>query len=110
MLDQDLAARYFRDVGFQQLVNHFADLVKEGFFSFHDLFDALLFAHQRAPFVEDGTEDLRGLFNRRLTLKEMEKEYIRHVLDECGGIRFKAAGDLGISERTLYRKLAEFSA
>ncbi len=42
-----------------------------------------------------------------LTLEEAEKSYIRRVLHECKGHRQKAAHILGISERTLYRKLQE---
>ena len=42
-----------------------------------------------------------------LTLEEAERGYIRRVLDECGGHRQRAATILGISERTLYRKLQE---
>ncbi len=42
-----------------------------------------------------------------MTLEEAEKSYIRRVLNECRGHRQKAAHLLGISERTLYRKLQE---
>ncbi len=42
-----------------------------------------------------------------LTLEEAERNHIRRVLEECGGHRQKAALILGISERTLYRKLQE---
>jgi DNA-binding NtrC family response regulator len=45
--------------------------------------------------------------DRQLTLDEIEKRYIRRVLDQCKGHRQKAAGILGISERNLYRKLKE---
>jgi len=44
---------------------------------------------------------------RLVTLEEVERRYIRRVLDECKGHRQKAAGILGISERNLYRKLKE---
>ena len=39
------------------------------------------------------------------TLEEVERRYIRRVLDECKGHRNKAATILGISERNLYRKI-----
>jgi DNA-binding NtrC family response regulator len=42
---------------------------------------------------------------RLVTLEEVERRYIRRVLDECAGHRQKAASILGISERNLYRKL-----
>jgi len=42
-----------------------------------------------------------------VTLEEVERRYIRRVLEECKGHRHKAATILGISERNLYRKLKE---
>jgi two-component system, NtrC family, response regulator AtoC len=50
--------------------------------------------------VEEGATGL-------MTLEEAEKSYIRRVLNECKGHRQRAAHILGISERTLYRKLQE---
>ncbi len=41
------------------------------------------------------------------TLEEVERRYIRRVLDECKGHRHNAAAILGISERNLYRRLKE---
>ena len=42
------------------------------------------------------------------TLKDMEREAIEQALDRVGGNRRKAAALLGISTRTLYRKLKEY--
>jgi DNA-binding NtrC family response regulator len=42
-----------------------------------------------------------------VTLEEVERRYVRRVLEECKGHRHKAASILGISERNLYRKLKE---
>ena len=42
------------------------------------------------------------------TLEEMEKAKILAVLEEVGGNRTKAAERLGISRRTIYRKLEEY--
>ena len=42
------------------------------------------------------------------TLKDMEREAIEQALDRVGGNRRKAAEILGISARTLYRKLKEY--
>jgi len=50
------------------------------------------------PTEEDG---------RLVTLEEVERRYIKRVLEECKGHRHKAADILGISERNLYRKLKE---
>jgi len=43
-----------------------------------------------------------------LSLAEMEKEYIIKALKKHNGRRKDAAADLGISERTLYRKIKEY--
>jgi DNA-binding NtrC family response regulator len=45
-----------------------------------------------------------------VTLEEVERRYVKRVVDECKGHRQKAAGILGISERNLYRKLKEMGA
>ncbi len=50
-----------------------------------------------------GDEESEGL----PTLEEVERRYIKRVLDQCKGHRQKAANILGISERNLYRKLKE---
>jgi DNA-binding NtrC family response regulator len=47
---------------------------------------------------------------RLTTLEEVERRYIRRVLEECKGHRQKAAAILGISERNLYRKLKELES
>jgi len=39
------------------------------------------------------------------TLEELETRYIRHVLDQVDGNKRQAAGILGVSRQTLYRKL-----
>jgi two-component system response regulator AtoC len=48
--------------------------------------------------------------DRLPTLDEVEKRYIRRVLQECKGHRQKAARILGISERNLYRRLKELNS
>lgn len=42
------------------------------------------------------------------SLENMERKSIRAMLEQCGGNRRMAAGRLGISERTLYRKIKEY--
>ena len=54
------------------------------------------------PTMRRGDDD-----GKLVTLEEVERRYIRRVLEECEGHRHKAAGILGISERNLYRKLKE---
>jgi len=52
--------------------------------------------------VQSWTEQLK---EQRPTLAELEKTYISRLLEEFGGHRARVAELLGISERTLYRKL-----
>lgn len=47
-------------------------------------------------------------FDESLSIADMEKELIEKALKKHHGTRKKAAMDLGISERTLYRKLKEY--
>ncbi len=71
----------------------------------HLVFDHLLFAEDAdqaaTPPVLD--ESLRRLVDRRGSGPSAEE--MLQVLEECGGHRGKAAQRLGISERTLYRRL-----
>jgi transcriptional regulator with PAS, ATPase and Fis domain len=46
--------------------------------------------------------------NEPISLSVMEKEHIKRVLDEVRGNKSLAAKKLGISRRTLYRKLDEY--
>lgn len=45
-----------------------------------------------------------------LSLEEIERQHILRVLEEAGGNRERAAAILGISARTLYRKLREYES
>ena len=45
---------------------------------------------------------------RRLPLRELEREYILEVLRQTGGNKSRAAEILGLDRKTLYRKLSEF--
>jgi DNA-binding NtrC family response regulator len=60
----------------------------------------------RTESASESTEDDRHL----VRLEEIERRYVKRVLEECKGHRQKAASILGISERNLYRKLKEFEA
>jgi len=55
-------------------------------------------SHQRNFTPDNGT---------LLSLAEMERRYIRRVLEEVGGNKRRAAAILGIGRRTLYRRLEE---
>ena len=40
-------------------------------------------------------------------MAEMERRYVRRVLDACGGNKTQAAKVLGMDRRSLYRRLEE---
>ena len=46
--------------------------------------------------------------SKRLTLAELEREYILEVLRESGGNKSRAAETRGLDRKTLYRKLDEY--
>jgi DNA-binding NtrC family response regulator len=75
---------------------------------------ALILADGEEVTVEDLPSSLRQgrsvveqLTASRPSLAELEKTYITRLLEEFGGHRARVAELLGISERTLYRKLKE---
>jgi len=41
----------------------------------------------------------------RVTLDEVRRRHVVHVLDQCGGNRSEAAKILGVDRKTLYRRL-----
>ena len=43
-----------------------------------------------------------------LSLEEMERQHILQLLEECGGNRSRVARILGISRRTVHRKLRQY--
>ncbi len=57
------------------------------------------------PFIED----TREVEEETLSLAEKEVELIRKALEKHNGRRKQAARELGISERTLYRKIKEYN-
>ncbi|MBP8822465.1 MAG: sigma-54-dependent Fis family transcriptional regulator [Flavobacteriales bacterium] len=58
----------------------------------------------------DDNEDVEHTeVEESLSLEEKERELIRKALDKHRGKRKKAAQELGISERTLYRKIKEWN-
>jgi DNA-binding NtrC family response regulator len=57
---------------------------------------------------DTGIEDTEEYVEESLSLEEKEIELIKKALDKHNGKRKYAAQDLGISERTLYRKIKEY--
>jgi transcriptional regulator with PAS, ATPase and Fis domain len=62
---------------------------------------------QRDP--GDDIQDTQEITEESLSLADKEIEMIRKALDRHKGKRKHAANELGISERTLYRKIKEFN-
>lgn len=58
---------------------------------------------------ESAIEDTEEIVEESLSLEEKEIELIQKALKRHNGKRKLAARDLGISERTLYRKIKEYS-
>lgn len=54
-------------------------------------------------------QDTEEVIEESLSLNEKEVEMIRKALDKHSGKRKNAANELGISERTLYRKIKEYN-
>jgi transcriptional regulator with PAS, ATPase and Fis domain len=61
-------------------------------------------AHQKRNDIQDTEE----IIEESLSLADKEVEMIRKALDKFNGKRKLAANELGISERTLYRKIKEY--
>jgi transcriptional regulator with PAS, ATPase and Fis domain len=62
------------------------------------------------PVASTGIEDTNTLeeHDELLSLSGKEAELIRKALEKYDGRRRSAARELGISERTLYRKIKEY--
>jgi transcriptional regulator with PAS, ATPase and Fis domain len=57
---------------------------------------------------DEDIQDTEEIIEESLSLDEKEKEYILKALQKHSGKRKYAAQELGISERTLYRKIKEY--
>lgn len=58
---------------------------------------------------ENNIEDTEEVLEESLSLSDKEVEMIKKALDKHAGKRKLAATELGISERTLYRKIKEYN-
>ncbi len=54
-------------------------------------------------------ESFADIFDKPVSLKELEKRYILSALERFGGNKVKVSKHLGIDRKTLYNKLATFS-
>ncbi|GHT23049.1 sigma-54-dependent Fis family transcriptional regulator [Bacteroidia bacterium] len=68
-------------------------------------------ASNRAPNMtvqESEIIDTQEIKDESLSISDREADLIRKALEKCNGRRRNAARELGISERTLYRKIKEY--
>ncbi len=63
----------------------------------------------RSDINHDSIEDTEEFVEESLSLEDKEIELIKKALDKYNGKRKYAAKELGISERTLYRKIKEYN-
>jgi DNA-binding NtrC family response regulator len=70
--------------------------------------DTAPLSHRLAHFDRPSRADYVDYENAAPSLEETERESIRQALMRNGGVRKKAAQELNISERTLYRKIKEY--
>ncbi|MEQ9186192.1 MAG: sigma-54 dependent transcriptional regulator [Cryomorphaceae bacterium] len=72
--------------------------------------DVLEYEIQRfdQDYTSDGPVYASEVVEESLSIEEKEKELIKKALDKHRGRRKNAAQELGISERTLYRKIKEY--
>lgn len=69
--------------------------------------------YREEPDLSDTQLDVEGGLDSSdfstLSIQEVNSELIKKALEKCGGKRRLAAQELGISERTLYRKIKELN-
>lgn len=62
---------------------------------------------RQAPEVQEEWEEVEPI-TASVSIEQTTRELIQRALEQCGGNRKEAAEQLGISERTLYRKIKEY--
>jgi DNA-binding NtrC family response regulator len=75
--------------------------------SFREQAEYLSSEKERFDYRNESIEDTEEIVDESLSLKDKELEMIKKALKKYGGKRKDAADELGISERTLYRKIKE---
>lgn len=102
VVGHDLVAAQSMQAGphhFEQLYNEFDNRKNE---------TARVVVHQPAEPLDDGIFSPSEIVEESLSIQEKEADLIRRALDKYNGRRRNAARELGISERTLYRKIKEY--
>ena len=74
------------------------------------IIDQMEISHREDTDMEDSEDyDHTEIIEESLSLTEKEHEMIKRALEKHHGKRKNAANELGISERTLYRKIKEYN-
>ena len=75
-----------------------------------EIVDSSVIPSQSQPIILNEHRDIQHpiVVEESLNIMDMEKELIEKALKKHKGKRKDASSDLGISERTLYRKLKEY--
>ncbi|RMH33637.1 MAG: sigma-54-dependent Fis family transcriptional regulator [Nitrospirae bacterium] len=84
----------------ENVIERAATLAREKRITLEDLPPTIRDVQGEGQMVEDAAE-------RLLPLEDLERTYIRRILDKMGGNKYRAAQVLGIDRKTLYRKLGE---
>ena len=62
-----------------------------------------------APINQEEYQTVEEIHDEPTNIEQLEKDSIRRALEKNAGNRKAAAAVLGISERTLYRKIKEYN-
>ena len=62
-----------------------------------------------APINQEEYQTVEEIHDEPTNIEQLEKESIKRALEKNAGNRKAAAAALGISERTLYRKIKEYN-
>ncbi len=95
----------FHEENTQLIKNLYKDIENQPLFEKKDLHRDNVDHHQ---IIENYEEDTTDYIEESLSIQKREKDLIVRALQKHEGRRKKAAKELGISERTLYRKIKEY--
>ena len=83
-------------------------ILKQGQTLIHEDLDAKFFKQDLGDQSQDSISSENRSLNSNFSLDMNEKQLLRNALLKCGGNRTKAAQLMGISRRTLHRKLLKW--
>ena len=91
------------------------DVLEEQLYYLMYMYGSCMFVGAEAVFVNNelkvnvhDTQLIEAVTEEDFTIEETERELIRRALTKAGGNRKKAAEILGLSDRTIYRKMKQY--